>query len=80
MNISKSDQKEINEVMLGLWAAVDQAQIMDLIEFAFKNLPYKLKKDVLKNLYDYAKYDSCKSGVIGDEELEKLLERAEEII
>ncbi|MBD5547534.1 MAG: hypothetical protein HDQ97_09060 [Lachnospiraceae bacterium] len=80
MKVTKSDHKEINEVIRHLWAAVDQAQIMDLVEFAFENLPYKLKKDVLKELFDYASQDGNKSGIIKPEELKEWLERAEKII
>lgn len=78
--VTKQDQKEINEVILTLWAAVDQAQIMDLVEFAFTNLPYKLKKDVLKDLFDYAMQEGNKSGILTHDELKQWLERAEQII
>lgn len=78
--ISRKDQEEINEVILHLWAAVDQAQIMDIVTFAFTNLSYKLKKDVLKDLFDYAADEGNKSGVLSDDELKEWLERAEQII
>lgn len=78
--ISKQDQKEINEVILHLLAAVDQAQIMDMVNFAFTNLSYKLKKDVLKELFDYATSEGYKSGALPDDELKEWLERAEQII
>lgn len=77
---SKQDQKEINETILHLWAAVDQAQAMDLVKFAFTNLPYKLKKDILKDLFDYAAQEGNKSGIMTDAEIKKWLERAEQII
>lgn len=78
--ISKKDEQEINEVLLGLWASVDQAQIQDLVKFAFRSCPYHIKKDILEDLYDYAMQDSnLNEGFDMDEQLE-LLKRAELII
>lgn len=81
--ISKEDEKEINEVICYLWEHVDQAQIMDLVDFAFKNCPYKAKKDILKDLYDYGvqsfEYDTLNLGT-DKEEFAEYLKKADLII
>jgi len=88
VDVSKEDatgtfiefEQEINEVIIKLWGAVDQAQIMDLVEYAFKCCPYIIKKDILRHLYQYAKQDGCKSGVLSQDEIEEWLKKAEQII
>lgn len=78
--ISKKDEQEINEVLLGIWASVDQAQVQDLVNFAFRSCPYHIKKDILKDLFDYAMQEgNINVGFDAEERLE-LLKRAELII
>lgn len=70
----------IDETIHYIWANIDQAQIMDIAEFAFKNCPLKIKKIILERLYDYGmdslEYDSS----VNKSELKKWIEQAEKIL
>ena len=75
-----SVNKETNDILLHLWAAVDQADVMDLVEFSFVNLPKRKKQELLKNLLDYASQDGCKSGIMPEEELSEWIDKARKIL
>lgn len=76
-------RKEMDEVIAKLWASVDQAQIMDIAEYAFRKCPYREKRNILKELYDYAAGEH-KLGILNPgvkkEELRELLDRAERLL
>ena len=80
MKNEKRETDEITEVIHYLWNNVDQAQIMDIVDFAFKTCLLKAKKAILERLYDYGvdslEYDSA----IDKSELKKWVEKAEEIL
>lgn len=80
---NRKDRKEIMAVIGFLWAATDQVQIMDLVNFAFDACPYETQKEILERLYDYGT-DAYNDKRInpGFEEAEfcEFLERAEKIL
>lgn len=81
--MGKRNAKEMNEIIVKLWGSVDQAPVMDIVEYAFVKCPYSEKRNILQELYDYA-LDSCESGILNPgvrkEELRELLDRAEKLM
>lgn len=43
----------ITDILLQIWGAVDQAQMSDCIEKAYKNCPVKIQKELIKDMVDF---------------------------